>query len=311
MKACICFLTYNRLEYTKKSLQSIIDNTPHGDYDLLLWDNFSDEEGMVEWLKDTCVKNHFHYIFCNTNAGLTTAMNNQMKFMNKLSAYDCFCHIANDVVVPKGWLEATFKAVQSNKVGVVGLNLEEGTFETEDVDGITLERLRPECNVGGMHYCIPKRVYDILGGFKHVDCGYGQQDANHSLVVKMLPNNWWVYYLPLSTFRGEHLGLLNFQKVDDTNKDKEHYHKYHEWMGYRLKSSGNDTSGGRSYRNWVVFMRQQYDQNMISYDELVKAYRIPEEHFIHVDNNKIQDSGFWSGREYISLPTLRELEKLP
>ena len=38
-----------------------------------------------------------------------------------------------------------------------------------------------------MHLCIPKHTYDLIGGFKHVQAGYGQQDANFTIKVKYLP----------------------------------------------------------------------------------------------------------------------------
>jgi glycosyltransferase involved in cell wall biosynthesis len=283
MKAAILYLTYNRLEYTKKSLQSIIDNTPRDLYDLLLWDNGSQDEGVLEYLRETCVNNKFEYVFAKENLGLTTAMNWQMKI--KSNGYDVFCHIANDVVVPENWLDGVFKAIQSDKVGLVGLNLENGEFEKENVGEIELERLRPECNVGGMHFCIPKKVFDLIGYFQPVKCGYGQQDADYSLSVKLLPNDWWVYYLPLELYKGTHLGPLNFQL-----EGRDLYPKYHEWMFYRLKASGNDESGGRNYRRFLEQQAIRMNNKEITIEEFIGIIRVMEQDIQKVRKDQILET---------------------
>jgi glycosyltransferase involved in cell wall biosynthesis len=274
MKAIICVLTWNRFDYTKKTFEALIQNTNRDEYELLLFDNGSTEPGMLEWMKNICLENKFDYVFCKINVGLTPAMNIQMKLTRHFN-YDVFCHIANDVVVPKNWLTGILKAVQHKKVGLVGLNLEleEDRFELESFGDFNLEKLLPECNVGGMAFCIPTRVYDILGGFQNVNHGYGQQDANYSLQVKLLPNDWWIYYLPKKEYMGEHLGLLNFEKIDYTNKDKVLYTDYHKVMTRRLKNSGNDVSGGRNYRNMLQNLRRQYDQGKITKEQLIESFK--------------------------------------
>jgi hypothetical protein len=290
MRACILFLTYDRFEYTKQSLQSIVDNTDRSQYDLLLWDNNSTEEGMLDWLEEFCNKHKFHFIFNKENAGLTYAMNNQMKIMNlNYGPYDVFCHIANDVVVPQNWLNGIFTAINHEEVGLIGLNLEDNSkFPLQDFGDIKLEKLRPECNVGGMHFCIPKRVYDLIGGFKDVICGYGQQDANYSLIVKLLPNKWWIYYLDINQYKGTHLGLLNFIPRNENNDKDILYKEYHDKMVIRLKASGNDRNGGKLYRQYIEKVRYEFDKKKITYEQMVELLKIPENTFtrVHMTNIK-------------------------
>jgi glycosyltransferase involved in cell wall biosynthesis len=289
MKCSICYLTYNRLDYCKKSLSSIIQNTPRDLYELLLWDNGSDEEGMLDWLRQICQENKFDYVFCKSNHGLTTAMNNQMRIMKNRN-HDIFYHIANDVVVPVGWLEASFEAIKTEKVGLIGLNLENGLFEKEIAGSIELEKLKQDGNVGGMHFGIPKRVFDTIGYFKDVKSKYGQQDANYSQIVKQAGMNWWIYYLPLEKFKGEHLGLLSFQVLTDQNKEKEQYHKYHEWMMYRLRSSGNDPTGGRNYRNWLSSMHLSLKNGTITKEQYINFIKVTEEEVVKVQLEDILET---------------------
>ena len=258
MKAAILFLTWNRFEYTKLSLNSILENTNREDYELNIWDNGSTDEGMVDWLRQVCVDNKFSYMFFKRNEGLTRAMNNQMRIMDRMHKTDVFCHISNDIIVPKNWLDGVFEAIKSKKVGAVGLNLENKITDPVDVDGVQLEKITPDGCIGGMHYCIPKWMYDLLGGFKHVALNYGQQDANYSLQIKMLPLDVWDYYLPLTKYVGDHLGVTG--KI---------YDEYEKKIRERLRKSGGDKNAGRNYRASLRKFRAEYDQKKITAEQLI------------------------------------------
>jgi hypothetical protein len=175
---------------------------------------------------------------------------------------DVFCHIANDIIVPPNWLDGVFEAILSKKVGAVGLNLENKITETTLVDGVELEKICDDGCIGGMHYCIPKSTYDILGGFKNVSLGYGQQDANYSLQIKLLPFDVWDYYLPLKKFKGEHLGVTG--KI---------YDEYEAKIRQRLKKSGSDVNAGRNYRVALRRYRYEYDQHRISAEQLINKLK--------------------------------------
>lgn len=286
-KAVILFLTYGRFQYTKESLTSIIDNTDRNLYDLLVWDNGTRSDEMLNWLEQTCKKNCFHFVFYKINVGLTTAMNNQMRIMNKLRNYDIFCHVANDIVVPKNWLSQILKASNNKYVGLVGLNLENRNFVTRKIEGMELEVLENECNVGGMHFCIPKKTYDLLGGFQHVKYGYGQQDANYSLKVKLLPNDWWIYYLPKEKYKGVHL-----------QKQKPNFFKkYHFDMSQILKLSANDQTGGKKFREYLTETKKMYDKKQLSFKQLINKYKVPEKLYSKVYNKKVIKTSLKDGIE--------------
>lgn len=279
MKASICYLTWNRFLYTKESLQSIIENTKREDYELILWDNGSTEEGMLDYLRNICKENNFKYLFFKKNQGLTRAMNNQMKIMNESGNFDVFCHIANDIVVPQKWLDGVFEAIKNSKVGVIGLNLEEDyNFEIEEFENIKLEKIRENGNVGGMHYCISKRIFNLLGYFRHVNLGYGQQDANHSLQVKLLPDNTWCYYLPIKEYHGI-----------DLSSTKRIYEEYQNIMFQRLKQSGSDQNAGRNYRQFLKNQRLKYDQKKITAEELIKLLK-DDQIFLDLDRSQLLES---------------------
>jgi Glycosyl transferase family 2 len=278
MRAAILFLCWNRFEYTKKSLMSIIENSNRSDYELNIWDNGSTDEGMLDWLKQICIENKFSYLFFKRNEGLTRAMNNQMRIMDRMDKFDVFCHIANDIIVPENWLNGVFEAIQSKKVGAVGLNLENKITEPILVDGVELEKITPDGCIGGMHYCIPKWMYDLIGGFKHVSLGYGQQDANMSLQIKMLPLDVWDYYLPLKKYKGEHLG--------ETGKT---YDEYERQIRERLRKSGSDRNAGRSYRGQLRKYRSEFDSGKITAEQLIAKIK-DNDPFLFADKSQLKET---------------------
>jgi len=286
MKAMICYITWNRLEYTKKSLASILKNTDRSKYDLLLWDNGSDIDS-VNWITKFCYDNDFKFMFFSKNLGLTTAMNNQMLIASKMNNYDVFSHIANDIVVPENWLEGVFEALQSKKVGAVGLNLEFTNFEKTIVDGIELEKIHSDGNLCGAHFNIPRWIYELIGPFQHVVLGYGQQDANCSLEIRCIPKEFLpeqqvdVYYLPLEKYKGEDLGGTG-KKYDNYQKQIEH----------RLRVSGSDVSGGRMYRSWVKLNYDYYLKKKITAEQMLQVLK--KKTFISFDKSLLKEYNFGS-----------------
>jgi len=277
-KASLCYITWNRFLYTKKSLLSIIENTKRNNYDLNIWDNGSTDEGMVDWLRNISLNNNFSYMFFRKNQGLTRAMNNQMRIMQKMFNPDVFCHISNDIVVPPDWLNGVFEAIESSKVGAVGLNLENKISESTLVDGVELEKICDDGCIGGMHYCIPKHTYNILGGFREVVQLYGQQDANYSLQIKLLPLDIWDYYLPLKKYKGEHLG--------ETGKI---YDQYESEIRERLRRSGDDRNAGRSYRDQLRSYKEEFDRGKITAEQLIAKIKDDQPPLL-VDKSQIQET---------------------
>jgi len=278
MRAAICYLTWNRFQYTKKSLASIVQYTNRDDYELILWDNGSTEEGMIDWLREFCKEHKFNYLFFNKNEGLTKAMNNQMKIMDYLGKFDVFCHIANDYFMPEGWLDGVFQVIPHKKVGIVGLNPEHKTFKTESINGLNLSIIEPDGNVSGAHFCIPKKTYDKFGCFQTVVSGYGQQDANYCLKVKLFPDEQWCYYLPLVQYPSVLGSSLNI------------YPQYQSKMSTRLRLSGSDPVGGSSYRNLLTCLKNDYKAGKLSKDQLLAKYR--DILYVKFDIAEVKESSF-------------------
>jgi Predicted glycosyltransferases len=116
-KISIIILTWNGIEYTKKCLESLKDNTEYSDYETIVVDNGS-KDGTLEYLETldwiTLIKNEKNEGFVRgNNIGLKYTDNNDVVFLN------------NDIIITqKDWLEKlNSEAYKSNETGLVGCRL--------------------------------------------------------------------------------------------------------------------------------------------------------------------------------------------
>ena len=97
MGIAIVVVTYNRLEYTKKTIERLLSDTD--DFDLYIWDNASTDE-TPEYLKDGLSDPRIQeVILSKENVGQTGAMNyawskTKAQLVGKLD---------NDCLVTPGW----------------------------------------------------------------------------------------------------------------------------------------------------------------------------------------------------------------
>ncbi len=114
----VLMVTYNRLEYTKKAVASVLAN-PGIPVRLRIWDNGSTEPGMQEWLEDfygsaVIVKK------CPRNVGLALPMN---FFFKDHADFPFVAKVDNDTVLPDNWLRDLMDVMtdphQDMKLGAV------------------------------------------------------------------------------------------------------------------------------------------------------------------------------------------------
>jgi GT2 family glycosyltransferase len=110
-KVSIVILNWNTLEYLKKCVNSIKENTDN--YELIIVDNGSKEDGTEDYISSVADR----YIFNETNLGFSKG-NNQGAELAK-GEFICFCN--SDIEVGVGWLDEmliTFN--RDKKCGAVG-----------------------------------------------------------------------------------------------------------------------------------------------------------------------------------------------
>lgn len=110
----ILVVAYNRLEKTKRCVESILEYTKEIDYELLLVDNGS-EDGTLEYFQSVGYPRK-RIIRITKNLGAQYAMNLAMRSFS--GRY--FVQVTNDVVVTKNWLSNLLRCMESDpQIGMV------------------------------------------------------------------------------------------------------------------------------------------------------------------------------------------------
>lgn len=111
----LVFITYNRLEYTKLALASVLAD-PEEEFSLTIWDNAS-TDGTVEYLKnDVSDQRIADIIFSKENIGQTAATN---KVWSSSKA-DLLGKLDNDCLVTPGWTRILAQAHKDmDNLGVI------------------------------------------------------------------------------------------------------------------------------------------------------------------------------------------------
>jgi len=172
----IMMVTYNRLELTKRMLNSLFANT-HGPYRLIVVDNGS-TDGTVEWLKE-CKEGGsvFWDLQLNPkNMGIAIGRNQCLQLAKKYnSAY--LSTVDNDVEFPEDWLRKCVDVIKANPNFAIGLNMEGIKYPL-----ITLKQkqfqLKKHGNLGTACTVFHRELHDKIGYFITEFGLYGEEDAD-------------------------------------------------------------------------------------------------------------------------------------
>jgi glycosyltransferase involved in cell wall biosynthesis len=114
-RVAIFSLTYDRLEYTKKSFKSL-EETAGFPFDHYVVDNGS-TDGTQEWLTEQFKKKKIKQIRLNEkNVGISKASNEAIEMIKHHTPYDCIVKWDNDCIgLTKNWLTKMVEIWQSNR----------------------------------------------------------------------------------------------------------------------------------------------------------------------------------------------------
>jgi len=165
----LVMFTYNRIEYTRETLHTLMENT-HYPFDLYIVDNNSND-GTREWLETVRLEypDRIKDIRYNsTNEGLPGPTND---FWGRVDS-ELIGKVDNDTLVPPGWLERLVEAHQKiPKLAVVGGY----HFRPEDFDDNSVRsrlyahhgiKILPDIHIGGCCYLMKKSIQKIFGPMK-------------------------------------------------------------------------------------------------------------------------------------------------
>jgi len=115
-RASIIIVTYNNLPLTRLCLESVIRNTEHQNYEVIVVDNNS-SDGTQDYLQNLSAKHsHLTIILNEVNHGFAKANNQGIR----QSSGGHLILLNNDTITPQGWLSRLLKHLDDPKVGMVG-----------------------------------------------------------------------------------------------------------------------------------------------------------------------------------------------
>jgi GT2 family glycosyltransferase len=109
-------VTYNHLPVTKLCVESVIRNTAHPNYEMIVVDNHSND-GTPAYLRYLTGRySHVRIVLNSTNRGFAAANNQGIA----LSTGEHLVLLNNDTIVPPGWLSRLLRHLRAPGVGMVG-----------------------------------------------------------------------------------------------------------------------------------------------------------------------------------------------
>ncbi|MEK4262972.1 MULTISPECIES: glycosyltransferase [Paenibacillus] len=232
MKTSIIILTYNKLEYTVKCVESIRKYTNKEDYEIIIVDNNS-VDGTIDWLQEQAdiitILNKDNLGFPGgCNAGIKIATGSEILLLN------------NDTIVTKNWLSNLLKALYSDeKVGAVSCVTNNCSYGQEiPVDYASIEEMHrfakkhnifdsnlwdERLKLVGFCMLIKKQVINELGLLDEMFFPGNFEDDDYSLRIRkagyklLLCKDTFIHHYGSVSFKEE---LLKYKNLMITNAKK-------------------------------------------------------------------------------------------
>lgn len=175
-------VTFNRLEFTKQAIASIVKFTSFP-YVISVVDNGSHDgtkDYLLELQEKGIIKN---LVLLVENVGIAKASN--LAWIQEEKAL-YYLKYDNDIVIQKNnWLSNLISVIDATpEVGVIGYNFEPISYSLKMIRDQKI-RVKEEGNIGGACFLIPKRTQKILGYWCEDYGLYGFEDVDYSFRVKL------------------------------------------------------------------------------------------------------------------------------
>lgn len=184
----LMMVTFNRLNLTKRMLNSLVSSTKRP-FNFVIIDNNS-EDGTLAYVS-AFLKEHKEIpsvILSNSeNKGIAIARNQALKLVDdKFSDTKWYSTLDNDVEMPTGWLSNCIEIMEANpKYGMIGVNMEGKPYPIVTENGKTFQK-KPAGNLGTACTVFPKNVHRMLGFFNTEYGKYGEEDADWGMRARVV-----------------------------------------------------------------------------------------------------------------------------
>ncbi len=185
MTTSIMLVTYNRLELTKRMLDSFFKNTT-SPYRFIVVDNGS-SDGTPEFLTSlqvpaSCVG--YEYFLSPSNLGIAVGRNVGLQMADK-HFDDWLSTVDNDIEFAPGWLEECIGIMQANPNFAIGVNMENTMYPIITQNGKSFQ-FKPRGNLGTACTVFPRKLHVMLGFFNTEYGLYGEEDADFFIRARMM-----------------------------------------------------------------------------------------------------------------------------
>jgi GT2 family glycosyltransferase len=162
----IMCVTYNRLDFTKRWYNSLLEKTTVP-FNLIIVDNASGD-GTVDYLKtlkeDKCLEK-LVIQYNEKNKGIAIGRNQGLKIADGLNT-KWYCTVDNDVEMPhNNWLQECVDILKANpQYGCCGVNFEDNQYPLVTKNGFTFQE-KARGNLGTACMVFPKSIHNLIGFF--------------------------------------------------------------------------------------------------------------------------------------------------
>lgn len=243
MTTSLMFVTYNRLELTKKMLASLFEHTD-SPFRLIIVDNGS-TDGTVEWLKtdpwlkeqiwknNNCVGQDIQ--FNEKNMGIAIGRNQCLKIANKYND-EWLSTLDNDIEFVPQWLSKCLDVLSANPKFCIGLNMEGMEYPIFSRNGKSFQYKRVG-NLGTACTVFSRKLHEAIGYFIMEYGLYSCDDSDFFFRARLA--GYEMAYLPEM---GIHIGVGEH----DVGEYREFKDKAHAEISVKFrKSCGEYVRGQR------------------------------------------------------------------
>lgn len=251
----ICMITYNRLEFTKRSIDSLRNIPAGADFTFTVIDNAS-VDGTREYLtelKETgAIQN---LILLDGNVGVAKAANLGWSLVPEAKY---FLKLDNDIVFKReNWLGEMLEAAEKlPEFGILGYNFEPVSYPVSIRNGIEL-REKTEGNLGGACFLVSPKTKETIGDFCEEYGPYGEEDADYcfratlaGLRIAYMKDEDAAFHLP----GGKAAAIDPVTFVADDEDELASHRQYRLWKDERRREN---VAGGLFRSNLISYMRRE------------------------------------------------------
>jgi len=244
----IGIITFNRLEFTKKTIESVIHHTRYP-YVITVVDNNSDD-GTQQYLKKIkeigLIKN---LILSNKNLGVAKASN---LAWNSEPNSEYYLKLDNDIIIQtNNWLHEMVKVADKiPQSGTIAYNFEPTSYPIATINGLKVRPKHNGQNLGGACILIPKRTQKSIGYWSEEYGLYGEEDADYGfrsylagLLNIYMENENIGIHLP-----GGKAAAINLKTYEANDNSELLIHKNYRLFKDKLRRK-NMQDGGLFYQN--------------------------------------------------------------